>query len=106
MFIEVVSDPYDRNPHTRRNIILCQVELTDDAGIEFEQHRLKYYGDIFPINAGDMTVSTHDTNVRSIPPYFIIFGETWEKIKPKVMAICPDKISEIPQRVLDHRPTN
>lgn len=106
MLIELGYDPYDSDSGSRRRIILCQVWLTDDAGIEFEQHRLKNYGDIFPINAGDLTVSTHDTNVRSIPPYFIFFGETWEKIRPAVMAICPDKIPEIPQRVLDHRPTN
>jgi hypothetical protein len=30
--------------------------------------------------------------------------ETWEETESKLMAICPEKIPEIPRRVLDHRP--
>lgn len=89
---------------TERRVIGCQVRLTPTAGVELDAHCSKWFGDMFPVTASGLQITTFDSTTRSIPPKFFFMEETWEDAKTKLMAICPEKIPEIPQRVLDYRP--
>jgi hypothetical protein len=99
----IVELAFDMESFERR-VVGCQVELTQAAGIELDAHCAKWFGDMFPISAKGKTITKYDSTTRSIPPQFFFTEETWEDAKVKLMAICPEKIPQIPQRVLDHRP--
>lgn len=101
---ELVELAYDLRG-TERRVIGCQVQLTPAAGIELDAHCAKWFGDMFPVVAGGHFICMYDSTTRSIPPpQFFFTEETWADAKAKLMAICPEKIPKIPQRVLDHRP--
>lgn len=87
-----------------RRVVGCQVELTQAAGIELDAYCANWFGDMFPISAKGKIITMYDSTTRSIPPQFFFTEENWEAAKAKLIAICPEKIPEIPQRVLDHRP--
>lgn len=99
----IVELAYDlRGPE--RRVIGCQVNLTQAAGVELDAHCAKWFGDMFPVLAKGRNIVMFDSTTRSIPPKLFFMEETWEDAKEKLTAICPEKIPEIPQRVLDHRP--
>ncbi len=98
----MVELAYDLESFERR-VIGCQVELTSVAGMRLDEHCAKWFGDMFPITAKGKVITIYDSTTRSIPPQFVFMEETWNDAKRKLMAICPEKIPEIPQRVLDHQ---
>ena len=106
ILVEVASDYETLNSENPRQVIGCQVQLTPEAGKELDKHSLKNWGKMLPICAGEFRLTMHDSKSRSIPPTIFFTGETWEEVRAKVMAICPDKMPDIPQRVLDHQPAN
>ncbi|WP_041720137.1 hypothetical protein [Pseudodesulfovibrio piezophilus] len=89
-----------------RRVVGCQVQLTQEAGVELDAHCAKWFGDMFPIFSEGKVITMYDSTTRSTPPQLFFTEETWEAAKTKLMAICSEKIPEIPQRVLDHRPDN
>lgn len=103
--VDLIHEPGTAWP-TDHHVIGCQLTLTPEAGEELENLGLRYRRDKYvPVMAGSTAVCRHDANVRSIPPVVTFTGETWDEVRTKLMAICPDKIPEdVPQDVLDHRP--
>ncbi|WP_419786377.1 hypothetical protein [Pseudodesulfovibrio sp.] len=89
---------------SERLVVGCQVELTSAAGHRLDAHCAKWFGDMFPVTANGTQITLFDSTTRSIPPKLCFVEESWKKAKIKLMAICPDKIPEVPQSVLDHRP--
>ena len=60
---------------------------------------------MFPVCAGYHRLVEYDSRTRSIPPKIFFTGDTWEEVRAKLVAICPEKIpKDIPQRVLEFRP--
>lgn len=100
VIVALVDEPGE----SERLVVGCQVELTPAAGRRLDAHCSKWFGDMFPVTASGMQITTFDSTTRSIPPKFFFMEETWEDAKVKLMAICPEKIPEIPQKVLDYRP--
>ncbi|MBU4191239.1 MAG: hypothetical protein KUA35_08835 [Pseudodesulfovibrio sp.] len=100
----VIVELVDEFGKSERLVVGCQVELTSAAGNRLDTHCAKWFGEMFPVTAGGRQIVMYDSTTRSIPPKLFFMEETWEDIKAKLMAICPDKMPEIPQRVLDHRP--
>jgi len=101
----VIVELVDEFGCSERIVVGCQVELTQAAGVELDAHCAKWYGDMFVVTVEGLQITVYDSTTRSIPPQFFFMEETWEDVKRKLMAICPDKIPDIPQRVLDHKPT-
>lgn len=100
----VIVELVDEFGESERIVVGCQVELTHEAGVRLDEYCVNWFGYMFPITADGRQIIMYDSTTRSIPPQFFFMEETWEDTKAKLMAICPDKIPEIPQRVLDHRP--
>jgi len=101
----VIVELVDEFGCSERIVVGCQVELTQAAGVELDAHCAKWFGDMFVVTVEGLQITVYDSTTRSIPPQFFFMEETWEDVKRKLMAICPDKIPDIPQRVLDHKPT-
>lgn len=99
----IVELAYDWS-NSERRVIGCQVEFTQETGVKLDAHCAKWFGDVFPVIAKGREIVLFDSTTRSIPPKIFFMEDTWEETKAKLMAICPEKIPEIPQRVLDHRP--
>lgn len=104
ILVEVISDYKTLNSENPRQIIGCQVRLTPEAGKELDNHSLNNWGKMLPICAGDFRLTLHDSKSRSIPPKTFFTGDTWEEVRGKIIAICPDKMPDVPRRVLNHQP--
>lgn len=100
----VIVELVDEFGESERVVVGCQVEFTQETGVELDAHCAKWFGSFFPVTAEGLEIVVFDSTTRSIPPKIFFMEETWEKAKAKLMAICPGKIPDIPQRVLDHRP--
>lgn len=103
--IELAYAVQEINRENPRRVVGCEIRLTTEGGTDLDAHCRENWGGIFPVRAGDRPLVEYDSRTRSIPPKIFFTGDTWEEVRDKLMAICPDKIpKDIPQRVLDHRP--
>jgi hypothetical protein len=100
----VIVELVDELGESERIVVGCQVEFTQETGVALDAHCARWFGDFFPVTAKGREIVQFDSTTRSIPPKTFFMEETWEETESKLMAICPEKIPEIPRRVLDHRP--
>ena len=82
-------------------VIDCFVRLTYEAGDRLDRHKEEWFGVDFPIVGNMRVIKMEDSTSRSFPPKFHFAEKSWAAAKAKFMAICPQRMDELPDEVFD-----
>ena len=97
--VKEVSVSMRKNPYTKKLAIGSQIRFMPEAGEKFIKHCTKSEGRPFHIVSGMRIIHTYKNQYSSLPPEIYFFDKTWEDAKAKFMAICPQRVDELPERV-------